>query len=89
MFLLQTSESFNDTDEFASFELFYRHSSTISIIYCIAYFLVFTVGLVGNCFVIAVVSIAFGIQIELILFIGIIFVKKIDDCDANILFEIV
>lgn len=32
-----------------------RHSSTISIIFCIAYTLVFSVGLVGNLFVISVV----------------------------------
>lgn len=32
-----------------------RHSTTISIIYCIAYTLVFSVGLVGNLFVISVV----------------------------------
>lgn len=32
-----------------------RHSSTISIIYCIAYTVVFSVGLVGNLFVISVV----------------------------------
>ncbi|CAO1353330.1 unnamed protein product [Diamesa tonsa] len=54
----QTSEipdMFNETDDGMSFGLFYRHSSTISIIYCIAYFVVFSVGFIGNSFVIAVV----------------------------------
>lgn len=47
----QTSEipdMFNETDDGMSFGLFYRHSSTISIIYCIAYFVVFSVGFIGN-----------------------------------------
>lgn len=34
---------------------FWRHSTTVSIICCIAYTLVFSVGLVGNLFVISVV----------------------------------
>lgn len=37
------------------FDNFYRHSKTMTIFYCIAYFIVFIVGLIGNCFVIAVV----------------------------------
>lgn len=35
--------------------MFYRHSTTLTAVYCVAYMLVFTVGLVGNSFVIAVV----------------------------------
>ena len=34
---------------------FYRHSLPMTAVYCFAYILVFAVGLVGNCFVIAVV----------------------------------
>ena len=34
---------------------FYRHSFAMSAVYCFAYIVVFAVGLVGNCFVIAVV----------------------------------
>lgn len=34
---------------------FYRHSFAMTAVYCFAYILVFAVGLVGNCFVIAVV----------------------------------
>jgi len=34
---------------------FYRHSLAMTAVYCFAYILVFAVGLVGNCFVIAVV----------------------------------
>ncbi|CAG9579529.1 unnamed protein product [Danaus chrysippus] len=36
-------------------EFMYRHSGAMTAVYCIAYLLVFVVGLVGNCFVIAVV----------------------------------
>lgn len=36
-------------------ELFYRHSMPMTAIYCVAYLLVFAIGLVGNFFVIAVV----------------------------------
>ncbi|XP_046405980.1 neuropeptide SIFamide receptor-like [Ischnura elegans] len=36
-------------------ELFYRHSLAMTVVYCVAYLIVFAVGLVGNCFVIAVV----------------------------------
>ncbi|XP_046675150.1 orexin/Hypocretin receptor type 1-like [Homalodisca vitripennis] len=36
-------------------DLMYRHSTPIILVYCIAYLIVFVVGLVGNCFVIAVV----------------------------------
>lgn len=45
-------ENFNDS---MAYSQLLRHSSTISIIYCIAYTLVFSVGLVGNLFVISVV----------------------------------
>lgn len=36
-------------------DLFYRHSMAMTAVYCVAYLLVFAVGLVGNFFVIAVV----------------------------------
>ncbi|KAH1022567.1 hypothetical protein HUJ04_011949 [Dendroctonus ponderosae] len=36
-------------------ELFYRHSAAMTAVYCIAYLLVFAIGIVGNFFVIAVV----------------------------------
>lgn len=36
-------------------ELFYRHSTTWTVVYCVAYLIVFIVGLIGNSFVIAVV----------------------------------
>lgn len=36
-------------------ELYYRHSTTMNIVYCVAYCIVFIVGLIGNSFVIAVV----------------------------------
>lgn len=36
-------------------ELFYRHSITMTAVYCVAYLIVFIVGLIGNSFVIAVV----------------------------------
>lgn len=36
-------------------ELFYRHSMAMTAVYCVAYLLVFAVGIVGNFFVIAVV----------------------------------
>uniref|UniRef100_A0AAG5CUT2 G-protein coupled receptors family 1 profile domain-containing protein n=1 Tax=Anopheles atroparvus TaxID=41427 RepID=A0AAG5CUT2_ANOAO len=43
------------TGPFEEYELFYRHSYTMTAVYCVAYFIVFIVGLVGNSFVIAVV----------------------------------
>lgn len=36
-------------------ELFYRHSMAMTAVYCIAYLIVFAVGIIGNFFVIAVV----------------------------------
>ncbi|XP_046805971.1 neuropeptide SIFamide receptor [Lucilia cuprina] len=41
--------------ETADFDFLYRHSLVMTIVYCIAYVIVFLVGLVGNSFVIAVV----------------------------------
>lgn len=38
-----------------SYEMLYRHSVTMTVVYCIAYFIVFSFGLIGNSFVIAVV----------------------------------
>ncbi|CAG9797936.1 unnamed protein product [Chironomus riparius] len=49
---LISNENYNDS--IAYLQLM-RHSSTISIMYCIAYTLVFSVGLIGNLFVISVV----------------------------------
>lgn len=43
------------TDSAIQAELFYRHSMPMTAIYCVAYLLVFAVGIVGNFFVIAVV----------------------------------
>lgn len=42
-------------DDQLDFGLFYRHSLTLTAVYCVAYVFVFIVGLVGNSFVIAVV----------------------------------
>ena len=36
-------------------DMWFRHSSGVSIILCMAYTLVFILGIVGNCFVVAVV----------------------------------
>lgn len=36
-------------------DLLYRHSLAMTVVYCVAYLIVFIVGFVGNCFVIAVV----------------------------------
>lgn len=48
--------SLNATSESAFIpELFYRHSMAMTAVYCVAYLLVFAVGIVGNFFVIAVV----------------------------------
>lgn len=44
-----------DMDNFDDIDFLYRHSLTMSTVYCIAYIIVFLVGLVGNSFVIAVV----------------------------------
>ncbi|XP_053671780.1 neuropeptide SIFamide receptor-like [Anopheles nili] len=43
------------TRPFEEYERTYRHSYTMTAVYCVAYFIVFIVGLVGNSFVIAVV----------------------------------
>ncbi|XP_017781596.1 PREDICTED: neuropeptide SIFamide receptor-like [Nicrophorus vespilloides] len=45
----------NATDPGYIQELFYRHTMAMTAVYCVAYFLVFAVGIVGNFFVIAVV----------------------------------
>ncbi|XP_035890798.1 neuropeptide SIFamide receptor-like isoform X4 [Anopheles stephensi] len=50
-----SSSSNNTAGPFEEYELFYRHSYTMTAVYCVAYFIVFIVGLVGNSFVIAVV----------------------------------
>ncbi|XP_030768167.1 neuropeptide SIFamide receptor-like [Sitophilus oryzae] len=47
--------TFNETGTALASELFYRHSAAMTAVYCVAYILVFAVGLVGNFFVIAVV----------------------------------
>ncbi|XP_055679384.1 neuropeptide SIFamide receptor-like isoform X2 [Lutzomyia longipalpis] len=53
----QTGSGYNSTvsSESQDNELFYRHSFTMTAVYCVAYAIVFTVGLIGNSFVIAVV----------------------------------
>lgn len=52
-FLLNAS--LNVTESTFAPDLFYRHSMAMTIVYCVAYFIVFALGLVGNFFVIAVV----------------------------------
>lgn len=52
---LVMNTSSNITESTIVPELFYRHSAALTVVYCVAYILVFAVGLVGNCFVIAVV----------------------------------
>lgn len=52
---LVMNSSLNATESAFIPELFYRHSMTMTIVYCVAYLLVFAVGIVGNFFVIAVV----------------------------------
>lgn len=55
----QTSDVFlNDSflpDTPSDYEFFYRHTVTLTAVYCVAYVIVFLVGLIGNSFVIAVV----------------------------------
>lgn len=45
----------SNSTESSSQELFYRHSMVMTAVYCVAYLLVFSVGIIGNFFVIAVV----------------------------------
>lgn len=45
----------SNSTESSSHELFYRHSMVMTAVYCVAYLLVFSVGIIGNFFVIAVV----------------------------------
>ncbi|XP_031618626.1 neuropeptide SIFamide receptor-like [Contarinia nasturtii] len=55
--LNETSQS-SDNGSYVTnreFELLYRHSVTLTAVYCVAYVIVFIVGLIGNSFVIAVV----------------------------------
>lgn len=59
-FYFQTSDvllndSFQLPDTSSDYELFYRHTVTLTAVYCVAYVIVFLVGLIGNSFVIAVV----------------------------------
>ncbi|GAB0096648.1 neuropeptide SIFamide receptor [Sergentomyia squamirostris] len=54
----QAGSGYNSTtvsSESTENELFYRHTFTMTAVYCVAYAIVFTVGLIGNSFVIAVV----------------------------------
>ncbi|KAF7276245.1 hypothetical protein GWI33_010742, partial [Rhynchophorus ferrugineus] len=53
--ILLYNSSINSTEPSIMPELFYRHSAAMTAVYCVAYILVFAVGLVGNFFVIAVV----------------------------------
>ncbi|KAF4517406.1 hypothetical protein B566_EDAN005015 [Ephemera danica] len=50
-----SAASGNDSDRWPPGELLYRHTAAMTALYCIAYLSVFVVGLVGNCFVVAVV----------------------------------
>lgn len=52
---VMNSSSTNGTEATFVGEFLYRHSTPMTVAYCVAYILVFAVGLVGNCFVIAVV----------------------------------
>lgn len=53
-FLINASLNMNESESIAH-DLFYRHSMTMTIVYCVAYFIVFALGLIGNFFVVAVV----------------------------------
>ncbi|XP_055323888.1 neuropeptide SIFamide receptor-like [Sitodiplosis mosellana] len=56
--LNETNSQSYDNESYVSnreFELLYRHSVTLTAVYCVAYVIVFIVGLIGNSFVIAVV----------------------------------
>lgn len=57
--LYYNNGSYNDTSywemEMTDYDFLYRHSLLMTVVYCIAYVIVFLVGLVGNSFVIAVV----------------------------------
>lgn len=53
---LRMNVTLNRSDlEMISDEVMYRHGGAMTAVYCAAYLLVFLVGLIGNCFVIAVV----------------------------------
>lgn len=52
---LVMNASLNATETAFVPELFYRHTMAMTAVYCVAYLLVFALGLVGNFFVIAVV----------------------------------
>lgn len=49
------SSSSSSASSIQDIELYYRHSTTMNVLYCVAYCIVFIVGLVGNSFVISVV----------------------------------
>lgn len=53
-FLMNASLNLNESSGFVQ-DLFYRHTMTMTIVYCVAYFIVFALGLIGNFFVVAVV----------------------------------
>lgn len=53
-FLMNASLNMNESASIAH-DLFYRHTMTMTIVYCVAYFIVFALGLIGNFFVVAVV----------------------------------
>lgn len=44
-----------DISPFSEFGNFYRHSTVMTVVYCVLYVIIFIVGLIGNSFVIAVV----------------------------------
>lgn len=53
-YMMNVSLNLNDSVGIVQ-DLFYRHSMTMTIVYCVAYFIVFALGLIGNFFVVAVV----------------------------------
>ncbi|KAG7190896.1 hypothetical protein KM043_006956 [Ampulex compressa] len=53
--LFNASKTVNESAVEQMPDRFYRHSMAMSAVYCVAYVLVFVVGLIGNSFVIAVV----------------------------------
>lgn len=54
---MQASQVFENDSLSSSkdYEQLYRHNASLTAVYCVAYIIVFIVGLIGNSFVIAVV----------------------------------
>lgn len=53
--LVNETDNVNSVVDVKIPDLFYRHTFTLTTIYCIAYLMVFAIGLIGNFFVVAVV----------------------------------